>query len=69
MSNYGFYPPPPVNHSTASDWLRREIHKTVFKHCEQHPETTVYQLIGALEVVKLELIAKLNEAGKLRNGE
>lgn len=46
---------------TASDQLRREIHDVIRRY-GQESDVTVYQAIGVLEIVKLDLVEILEKA-------
>lgn len=46
---------------TPSSQMRREIHSVVRRYGEES-DVTVYQIIGVLEIVKLDLIQMLEES-------
>lgn len=45
----------------ASDQLRHEIHEAIRRYGEES-DATVYQAIGVLEIVKLDLVEMLDKA-------
>lgn len=45
----------------ASDQLRRELHDVIRRY-GQESDVTVYQAIGVLEIVKLDLVEMLEKA-------
>lgn len=46
---------------TASDQLRRELHDVIYRYGVES-DVTVYQAIGVLEMVKLDLVDMLEKA-------
>jgi hypothetical protein len=49
----------------ASEFLRREIHNMI----NRYNEITVYQVIGVLEVVKMDIWDRLERMHKREDGE